>query len=151
MPMTRDQAAALTTLIAQLNPAWDQAGIWATLANNHNHPATFADIAVAAVNAATTPDNQNRGQGNTPARIFFGGPHWPVHEDHHGIPAGPRCEDHPTEQAATCRSCRGDVLAGERSEGQVGKQLTPGKPVPASQASLSRHGDGQNMPQEGQQ
>lgn len=151
MPMTRNQGAALATLIAQINPAWDQAGIWKTLEAHANHPATFADIAQASVTCANDPANQVRGQGNTPERIFFGGPHWPVHEDPHGIPKGPRCEAHREELAVTCRCCRADVLSGERTEAQVGKRLTTGKPIPASQASIARHGGGQNMPQEGQQ
>lgn len=39
------------------------------------------------------------------------------------LPAGPRCEDHPTEPARTCRSCRADVLTGDRPPDMIGRAL----------------------------
>lgn len=38
-------------------------------------------------------------------------------------PAGPPCEDHPTEPARACRSCKADVLSGDRPPDMIGRAL----------------------------
>lgn len=50
------------------------------------------------------------------------------------VPAGPRCEDHPTEPARACRSCKADVLTGDRPPDMIGRALAasaaPAQPQP---------------------
>lgn len=133
--LTQTQAAIIANALHEIRPDWPQASLMTQLWEHRDHPATFADTLVAAVTKAQDTDLR------TPAAIWNPGPHWPD-TSREAVTAhaeqGPRCEDHTTEPAATCRSCRGDVLAGERTEEQVGKRLNPGKPVPAPDASRAR-------------
>jgi hypothetical protein len=131
MPITDPQGAALAQILHQIRRDWPMPSLIAHLKSHADHPAPFGDIAQAAITTANERD------AKTPLLIWDQGSHWPE-RIRERLPAGPRCEDHTTEPAATCRSCRGDVLAGERTEAQIGKRLNPAPPVPASQASRAR-------------
>lgn len=128
-PTGYDQAdaALLGALITRLNPAWDRNGVWAALRKHAGDPVTFEATCLAAISSATDPANHTRSTAeapNTPERIWFPGPHWPT-PARAALPRGPRCEDHPEEDAATCRCCASDVLAGDRPRDRIGKHYNP--------------------------
>ena len=119
-----EDATLLGKLITRLNPAWDEMGVWAALRRHAQDRIPFAHTAVAAIQAAANPANHERGQGNTPERIWFAGHHWP-NETRATLPTGPACDAHPTFPANGCPCCAGDVLVGDRTRDQIGKDINP--------------------------
>ena len=120
--LTQPQAEALTTLITTLRPDWDERGILATLRNIHPTRDAWA-ICHAALTAAANPSNR------TPKVLEYEGAHWATLQtvrqrvDPTAAVTQP-CQDHPHYQAQTCPSCWGDVHAGTRTPGHVGKHTT---------------------------
>ncbi|UFU03456.1 hypothetical protein LQF12_02260 [Ruania suaedae] len=99
-------AQALTVLIHEIRPAWDEQGIYAALGKARDM-GTLPEIATAAIKAALDPE------AKTPGIIASQGPHWrtppeatasqPIRED--------RCKVYGhSDTARTCRSCRGEYL-----------------------------------------
>lgn len=129
--LTAQQASIIANALVQVRSDWKWTSLMTLLEAHRDHPATFPDLLIAAVTKAQEPDLR------TPAAIFNPGPHWPEHVRDR-LPAGPACADHPEEDAATCRCCRADVIAGDRPEAMVGKRLDPGKPVPHSARSAQQ-------------
>lgn len=102
-------------------------GIDATLKvleRNADHQASFADIAMASMNAARDPDTK------TPGRIFQITQHWPEAVKD-ALPSSPPCPEHPWESAHHCRACLADLKAGDRPLERVGAgERPPAKPKP---------------------
>lgn len=116
--ITQPQALALAQLLHQIRPDWPAASLIAHLRSHADHPADFADIAVAAITRATDE------RVKTPHLIWDQGPHWPERAKP-ALPRGPRCADHDTFDAHNCPACWGDVRAGDRPENLIGKHHTP--------------------------
>lgn len=121
MPIhNRPQADALTKIITTIRctkhhtntPDWHPKAIENVLRDNHSHPAPYPDIVQALVKYAATSDKR------TPAFMFDALTDWKE-------PGDPRitnpCEDHPTQEAHNCPSCRADVLVGLRPPEAIGQ------------------------------
>ena len=108
-PITQPQAQALAAFVATLRPDWDAAGIYAAL-KTAKDKGTAADLAHAAIQAASTPSNR------TPAVIAMAGPHWAQQTaSSTPIPGPGRSEPcpvdgHTHETAWCCHACRSEWL-----------------------------------------
>ncbi|GII98369.1 hypothetical protein CLV28_0694 [Sediminihabitans luteus] len=107
--ITADGARALAALVSTIRPAWGAAGVLAALADAR-HRGTAAELAHAAITAATTPE------ARTPAVIAMDGPHW--HTTHHPASSTDydRCTQpgHGSFPAWNCGACRSEDLEGQR-------------------------------------
>lgn len=126
---TAPQGEALVAVAVTLRPEWHAPGVRATLQKAGHLPAVnYLHALQALIRYATERTTDGRPVRTTPAFFASPGVHWdatkPGGTQAAGQPdAGPRCQDHATEPAATCRSCWGDVRAGMRSRDQVGIAL----------------------------
>ena len=122
-PITKPQAEALAGILHELRPEWGIPALMTLIGRNINHPASFANLTLAAVTAANRKGPDGNYVARTPAVIYQPGKHWehPVGETPATIPAGPPCEDHPEFQAHNCRCCWADIKAGIRPETALGK------------------------------
>lgn len=108
MKIDKPSAQALTHLIHQLRPTWDEQGIYAALGKARDM-GDLAEISIAAIRAAVAPDSR------TPAVIATPGPHWHSTPDTTGageVRREPRCEvyGHDAHPARTCPGCRTEWL-----------------------------------------
>lgn len=120
--LNEPQARHLAGILNIIRPDWPVPSLLTLIWENRAQP-DFPALVVAAVTKA-----QDR-TCKTPAPIFTPGAHWPeaVRDK---LPALPRCRDHDTEDAPTCRSCLADVKTGDRPETMIGKRLAlPTPPV----------------------
>lgn len=101
-------------MLREIRPRWSAPAMLKVFERNHTHPAAFADIAAAAVNAARDPKVE------TPGCIFADQRFWPP-EIKAQLPKPPPCEDHDTFPATTCPCCWADVKAGIRPQTHIGK------------------------------
>jgi hypothetical protein len=114
--ITESQANALAVMLHEIRPRWSAPAMLKVFERNHTHPAQFADIAAAAVNAARDPKVE------TPGCIFIDQRFWPP-EVKAQLPKPPPCEDHIGQDAHNCRSCWGDFKAGLRPQTHIGKHF----------------------------
>lgn len=130
MKLTDQQGQRLTTMMLAMRPDWtpNKPGIILAKANDtEGFPA--ADFnhcirALATYATETSPDGSF--VKRTPNVYPQHGRHWTnTAPDGHEAPPARPCEDHPTEPAHNCRSCKADVLAGDRPENMIGKRTTP--------------------------
>src|ERR1035437_9848783 len=97
--LTRDQGEALSAVIHELRPDWNEAGIKAALIKASDL-GTFAELCVAACRCAANPE------ARTPAFIAeHTAPHWQATAATTNRPAPRMCVDHPTERSSGCRIC----------------------------------------------
>lgn len=122
-PITETQARTLAALLHELRPEWGIPAMVTLIGRNLSHPAPFARLAQAAVNAATRTGPDGAHAARTPQVIYQPGKHWdrPEGERATHLPPGPKCEDHPTFEAHNCRCCWADIKAGLRPEGKLGR------------------------------
>lgn len=113
---TPEDARALAHILTRIRPTWDHAATMRELQNAALNGATLADTATAALRAATNPAMK------TPAAISFA-EHWTA--PHRATLTAPKCEDHPTFEAANCRCCWGDVKTGQRPADKIGIHHDP--------------------------
>lgn len=132
-PITETQAKTLAALLHELRPEWGIPAMVTLIGRNLNHPAPFPRLAQAAVNAALRTARDGSYAALTPAVIYQPGKHWdqPATDTGIQLPAGPRCEDHPTFEAHSCRCCWGDIKAGLRPESMIGKHQATPEPLEA--------------------
>lgn len=116
--ITENQAKALAVILHEIRPRWSTPAMLKLLEKNAHHPAPFADITVAAVNAARDPKVE------TPGAIFIDQRFWPA-ETKQLMPKPPPCPDHVGEPSHACRCCKADFLAGIRPEAMIGKHYDP--------------------------
>lgn len=137
MILTQSQGERLKQILLASRTDWDDRGVTKILqdANRANGlPAHDFDHAIrAAASYSTSLTALGDYSRKTPAFYPATGTHWDStapanskHTKHRGAP----CEDHVGQDASTCRSCRADILLGDRREDQQGKRLAPGKPSP---------------------
>lgn len=126
-PITKPQAEALAGILHQLRPEWGTPALMTLIGRNRDHPATFPQLAQAAVTAATRRNPDGTPVARTPAVIYQPGKHWdqPVQEHGAHIPPGPPCVDHIGEQAHNCRCCWSEIKTGQRPHHALGKHHTP--------------------------
>jgi hypothetical protein len=116
--ITEMQARILAALLNEIRPRWSVGSMLKILEKHHQHPAKFVDIALAAVTAARDPSVE------TPGMFFNDTRFWP--EDIKAkLPKPPDCVDHDGQDAYTCRSCKADVLCGDRPPDMIGKHYDP--------------------------
>lgn len=116
--ITESQAKALAVILHEIRPRWSAPAMVKLLEKHHAHPAPFADIATAGINAAKDP------KVDAPGLIFIDQRFWPAEAKVH-IPKPPPCPDHVGQDALTCRSCWADVKAGIRPRDRIGQHHTP--------------------------
>lgn len=116
--ITENQARTLASLLHEIRPRWAVGSLMKVLEKNAQHPAPFADIAVAAVTAARDP------VAETPGIIFIDTRFWPA-DVKANLPKPPDCPDHIGEHAHNCCSCWADVKVGDRPENMIGKHWQP--------------------------
>ena len=116
--ITENQAKALAVILHEIRPRWSTPAMLKLLEKNAQHPAPFADITVAAVNAARDHKVE------TPGAIFIDQRFWPA-ETKSLMPKPPPCEQHIGQDAHNCRSCHGDVKAGIRPPDMIGRHYEP--------------------------
>lgn len=126
--ITENQARILAHALHEIRPAWGIDATLKVLERNADHPSPFADIIAAAVMAARDPETL------TPGRIFQVSIHWPE-DAKRKLPRAPDCADHVGQDAYTCRSCKADVLCGDRPPDMVGKHYE--KPIELSPEALA--------------
>lgn len=102
--ITENQAKALATLLHELRPRWSTPAMLKLLEKNAQHPAPFADITVAAVNAARDHKVE------TPGAIFIDQRFWPD-TIKAVLPKPPPCPDHVGQYAHNCICCAADRKA----------------------------------------
>jgi hypothetical protein len=116
--ITESQAKALAVMLHEIRPRWSTPAMVKVFERNHTHPAPFADIAVAAVNAARDSKVE------TPGCIFTDPRFWPA-EAKAWAPKPAPCEDHIGKESHNCSSCWADVKAGIRPADRIGKHHEP--------------------------
>lgn len=134
--LTEPHARHLAGILNIIRPDWPVPSLLTLIWENRAQP-DYPALVVAAVTKA-----QDR-TCKTPAPIFQFGSHWPeaVRDK---LPALPKCRDHDTEDAPTCRSCLADVKTGERPENMIGKRLpqpetlTVGSAIPDNRTPSQR-------------
>lgn len=101
------------------------------------HAADFAHMIRALAVYATQPDAHGQPFGRSPDGYTRAGAHWTTTAPQdHEKPRMPRCEEHATEDADTCRCCWSEVRTRERPERMVGRRMTPpGQLKPKPEAS----------------
>ncbi|WP_346921326.1 hypothetical protein [Glutamicibacter creatinolyticus] len=136
MILTRSQGQRLVQLIKLMRPDWSNNPVEKILqeANQGDGiPAHDFDHAVrAAAHYATTTGMDGGYVKRTPNLFVASGKHWddtaPPRSIHTKVRM-PECEDHAGQDAHACRSCRADILLGDRPESMMGKRLS-GPPSP---------------------
>lgn len=98
------------------------------LDKNQNHAAPFADVTVAAVNAARDP------KIDTPGAFLVDQRFWPERSKQL-MPKPPPCEQHIGQEAHNCRSCQGDIKAGLRPPDMIGRHYEPPTEDPKAPAN----------------
>lgn len=93
--ITRQQADALTALLATLRPDWDKPGIWAAVSKAKDVAPT-RDLCVAAIKASGLATNR------TPSIIGLEGPHWRGSDHAPKLPEIP-----PEEKCSICSRRKG--------------------------------------------
>lgn len=131
MKLTDQQGQRLTAMMLAMRPDWtpNRPGTILTKANEGpGFPAANFGHCIRALAAYATETNPDGTfVKRTPNVYPEHGRHWTnTAPAEHEIPNPRPCEDHETEPAHNCRSCRADVLVGERAETMIGKQLTVG-------------------------
>ena len=116
--ITHSQATALANMLHELRPKWSIPSMMKVLERNAQHPGTFRDLALAAVNAARDP------KVDTPGGIFTDHRFWPE-AVRASLPKPPPCEDHIGKDAHNCASCWADVKAGIRPRDLIGRHYEP--------------------------
>lgn len=116
--ITENQAKTLANLLHEIRPRWSTPAMLKLLEKNAQHPAPFADITVAAVNAARDHKVE------TPGAIFIDQRFWPD-TIKAVLPKPPPCPDHVGKDAHSCVSCWADVKAGDRPQAMIGKHWDP--------------------------
>lgn len=137
MILTRSQGERLKQILLSARTDWDERGVTKILqeANRSTglpgHDFEHAIRAAAIYATATSPGGGYARK--TPAFFPATGSHWDTtapanskHTKHRGEP----CADHDGQDAATCSSCRADILLGHRRPEQQGKRLRERKPAP---------------------
>lgn len=138
MQLTRSQGQRLVQILKLMRPDWASNPIDKLLSDANQStglPGHDYDHALrAAAHYATQPNQAGGYAKRTPNMFVATGAHWdntaPAnsrHQKHVGAP----CEDHAGQDADTCRSCRADILLGDRKPEQQGKRLHAGKRTPA--------------------
>lgn len=102
--ITESQAKALAVMLHEIRPRWSTPAMLKVFERNHTHPAPFADIATAAVNAARDPIVE------TPGCIFTDQRFWPENAKSH-LPKPENCEMHISYYKHNCGGCRADQIA----------------------------------------
>lgn len=102
--ITESQAKTLAGLLHEIRPRWSAPAMLKMLEKNHAHPAPFADIAVAAINAARDA------RVETPGLIFTDQRFWPAESKGH-LPRPKPCPLHIGEREHNCRCCAADRKA----------------------------------------
>lgn len=111
--LTQTQAKALANMLHELRPKWSIPSMMKVLERNAQHPASFQDLALAAVNAARDP------KVDTPGCIFTDHRFWPEAAKPK-LPKPPPCPDHIGQESTNCRSCWADFKAGDRPQTHIG-------------------------------
>lgn len=126
------QARALVNLLHEIRRGWSIPSMMKLFEKNHDHPAPFPDIAVAAAAAA------NDDKVTSPGIIFIDTRFWPEPAKPK-LPKPPACEDHPEQDAHNCRCCLADVKVGERPQEFIGKRLAhDSEPDPDGAAAVRK-------------
>lgn len=96
------------------------------------HAADYAHMIRALAHYATQPDQHGQPFGRSPDGYTRAGAHWTTTAPQgYERPRMPKCEDHPTEDADTCRCCWSEVKERPqtRPEHMVGRRLHPPAPT----------------------
>ena len=112
------QARALASLLHEMRRGWSIPSMMTLLSKNHDHPASFAEIVIAATTAA------NDDKVTSPGIIFIDQRFWPEPAKPK-LPKPPPCLDHPEQDAHNCRCCLADVKVGDRPQELIGKHMEP--------------------------
>lgn len=121
------QGETLVHLAHTLRPEWATPSIRTILQTAGTLPAEnylHAVQAVIAYATATKPDGS--WAKLTPAFLAQSGPHWESSRPRRlpgSVVVGPACEEHPEQEAVSCRCCWADVKTGMRRRDQVGRRL----------------------------
>lgn len=134
MILTQSQGQRLAEILKLMRPDWGEQGIVKTLRDANQDaglPAHDFEHAIRAAAAYATDQAPSGGYSKrTPAFLAQPGKHWEsTAPEGAPKPKLPECEDHAGQDAHTCRSCRADILLGDRPEHNMGKRLT-GPPTP---------------------
>ena len=149
------QGETLVHLAHTLRPEWTVPSLRSLLQAAGDLPGQDWEHVVRALLAYATARKPDGSPAKLTPRFFpeAGGPHWTTT---HTVGTGPReyvkapaCEDHPEQEAATCRCCWADVKVGIRDRGLVGKRMTGEPPTlwgeggetPARRAQDAASGD----------
>lgn len=139
MKLTDQQGQRLTTMMLAMRPDWtnNRPGMVLAKANDSDgFPAADFGHCIRALAAYATETNVDGTHTKRTPNVYpEHGRHWTTTAPAgHEAPKARPCEDHDTEPAHNCRSCKADVLAGERPENMIGKRMPPsGTPERSSQ------------------
>ncbi|RAX50885.1 hypothetical protein DQ353_00340 [Arthrobacter sp. AQ5-05] len=130
MKLTDQQGQRLTQMMLAMRPDWipNKPGTVLIRANeSEGFPAADFGHCIRALAAYATETNADGTPAKRTPNVYpEHGRHWTTTApDGHEAPKARPCGDHDTEPAHNCRSCRADVLAGDRTESMIGKRTTP--------------------------
>lgn len=136
MILTRSQGQRLVQIIKLMRPDWSNNPVDKILSEANQGdgiPAhDFEHALRAAAHYATMTEPNGGYLKRTPNLYITTGKHWndtaPAKSNHAHVKMR-QCEDHDGQDAHTCRSCRADIMLGDRPEHLMGKRLAPGKPT----------------------
>lgn len=124
LPVTRNQATILAALLHEIRPRWSTEAIVSLIGKNLATIPSYPALAEAAIRVANDSTKQ------TPAIIFLDGKHWErPDQPREAPPPGPKCLDHPENEAHTCHCCKADILVGDRPPTHQGRHWTPKEPT----------------------
>lgn len=125
MQLTPRQGQRLTTMMLAMRPDWtpNNPGQLLATANQTGLPGhDFAHTIRALANYSTAIDENGKPQYRTPNLFTQDGKYWTeTAPTKWSKPKPPPCEDHPEQEAPTCRCCHADVKAGDRPTHMIGK------------------------------
>lgn len=121
----------LVQLAASLRPDWNPASLRTVLQAANPLPGDDWEHVVRALLAYATARKPDGAWAKLTPRFFTeaGGTHWTTTRTMTGpreYVKVPACEDHPEQEAATCRCCWADVKVGERPTEGIGRRTPEG-------------------------
>ncbi|WP_310962131.1 hypothetical protein [Nocardioides terrisoli] len=138
MPVTKDQARILTSLIVASRPhgapRWDEPGIMAALAKVADR--SLPEVVIASIRAACDASARNPGVIAAPGKAWDSDT-VPIEAKSRPHPPkrGQDCPRHPGQFADRCGGCRADQLAGPDDD-----EDTPDSPPPSWQPGDTKAG-----------